>query len=189
MRTFFTIVCVLSFGFQNINAGKTKYSQASNIQKEKKPFKTKKEEINVFSHQEKQIAENFNPNGDKIKIQREKLINSLKTSIDYLNNLRKIIQPIAQKYWNKTDGNLIASELAVLCGDLETTKTFINNCIVFLTIRIDGLASFSAEDMADWINKINTQLADLNQRNILSINIENHSEQVQKNAKKLQALL
>ena len=189
MRAFFITVCILSFGFQNINAGKTKHGQLSNVQKEKKPFKTKKEEINVFSHQEKQIIENFNPNSDKIKIQREKLIDSLKSSINYLNNLYKTIQPIAKKYWDKADGNLIASELAVLCGDLETTKTFINNCIIFLSIRIDGLASFSAEDMADWINKINTQLSDLNQRNILSINIENHSEQIQKNAKKLQALL
>ena len=116
MRAFFITVCILSFGFQNINAGKTKHGQLSNVQKEKKPFKTKKEEINVFSHQEKQIIENFNPNSDKIKIQREKLIDSLKSSINYLNNLYKIIQPIAKKYWDKADGNLIASELAVLCG-------------------------------------------------------------------------
>lgn len=191
MRIFFIIIYVLFLGFQNINAGKIKHSQLLSLQKENKPFKTKNEEINVFSHQEKQVVKNFNPNSNsnKIKIQRKKLIDSLKASINYLNNIYKIIQPIAKKYWDKADGNLIASELAVLGGDLETTKTFINNCIIFLTICIDSLASFSAEDMADWINKINTHLMDLNQRNILSINIENHSEQVQKNAKKLQALL
>jgi|GEM_PF-4250938 len=43
--------------------------------------------------------------------------------------------------------------------------------------------------MADWINKINTHLQDLNERNILSINIENHNVQIKENAKKLQTLL
>lgn len=181
-------LCVYVFCLQNINAGKNNSRTIPTPNKtkdEKKPFKRK----DVFSFEDKKNIKTFKADNSKIKAQRELLIRDLKSSLIYLNNLFKTIQPIAKNYQDKADGNLIASELAVFCGDIKTTETFINNCIIFLTVRIDSLASFSAEDMADWINKINTHLQDLNERNILSINIENHNVQIKENAKKLQTLL
>ena len=43
--------------------------------------------------------------------------------------------------------------------------------------------------MGDWINKINEHLRELNERKILTVNIENHGAFIQTSARKLQTSL
>lgn len=128
-------------------------------------------------------------NTTKIAFQREELIKTLEKSISYLDKLVEIIRPVALKYWNEHENSYTGSELAVFSSDLKTTGNFINNCICFLSLNGgEGLGSLSAEDMGDWINKINEHLRELNERKILNINIEDHGTFIQTSAKKLQAL-
>ena len=188
--------CYLLVGFlffQNVNIisaskyspHKTSTATFNNNRNEKKPkpFNKKKhtlprEQIDEFSDFHTELIN-----------KQKTLIDALHTSIDYLKKISQIICDKAREYWNKLDDKLIASELAVLGGDIENTIIFINNCICFLSININELASLSAEDMADWIEKINTHVLDLNQKNILQINIEKHSEKIRESAKNLRGLL
>lgn len=105
-------LCVYYFSFQDVNAGRNNsrtISTANKTKDEKKPFKRK----DVFSFEDKKNIKTFKADSSKIKAQRELLIRDLRSSLIYLNNLFKTIQPIAKNYWGKADGNLIASELAV----------------------------------------------------------------------------
>ena len=127
-------------------------------------------------------------NTAKIDLQREKLIETLEKSITYLDSLIKIILPTAVTTYQ--NGNkIIAFELGDFIGGIEATEFSINNCICFLNLDDDeGLGSLSAEDMGDWVNTINAQLKEFNERNILKVNIEDHGTLIQTSARKLQTL-